>query len=100
MTPNRKQTKNHGGFSIPLQPDTDLGLAMLIAEEEEGRYQPIAVVSTLGEGKEIAASDFANRMGRLERGEDPGLCPHEYKISARGVEGYYLTAGSFPASIL
>jgi hypothetical protein len=34
MTPNRKQTKNHGGFAILLRPETDLGLAMLIAEDE------------------------------------------------------------------
>jgi len=34
MTRTRKQPKTYNGFAIPLQPDTELGLAMLIAEDE------------------------------------------------------------------
>jgi len=45
-------------FAIPLQPQTDLGLAMLIAENERGENEPVAVVSTLAEARETAAEDF------------------------------------------
>ena len=92
MAPNRKQTKTYNGFAIPLQPDTNLGLAMLIAEDEEGHHEPVAVASTINEAKEIAESDFRGRRRRLERGEDPGLCPYVYKVWAQGIDGYYLLA--------
>ncbi len=80
------------GFAIPLHPDTDLGIAMLIAEDEEGHHEPVAVVSTINEAKEIAESDFRGRMRRLERGDDPGLCPYLYLIWARGIDGEYRVA--------
>ena len=92
MARNRKQTKTHNGFAIPLQPDTNLGLAMLIAEDEEGHHEPVAVASTINEAKELAESDFRGRRRRLERGEDPGLCPYVYKVWAQGIDGYYLLA--------
>ena len=44
----------YNGFAIPLQPDTDLGLAMLIAESEDGRHEPVAVVGTISEAREAA----------------------------------------------
>jgi hypothetical protein len=47
---SRKQAKTYNGFAIPLQPDTELGLAMLIAEDEEGHYEPVAVVVSIAEG--------------------------------------------------
>ena len=84
MTRTRKQPMTYNGFAIPIQPDTELGLAMLIAEDVDGRYEPIAVVVSNAEGREIAASDFRSRMRRLERDEDPGLCPTRYKVWARG----------------
>ena len=82
----------HNGFSIPLQPDTDLGLAMLIAEGEDGQHEPVAVVGTINEAREVAESDFQDRMRRLERDGDAGLCPTTYKLWARGVDGYYCLA--------
>ena len=97
MTHTKRQTKSYNGFAIALQPDTDLGLAILIAEDEEGHYEPVAVASTINEAKEIAESDFRCRQRRLERGDDPGLCPHIYKVSARGIDGYYLLAHEFNA---
>jgi hypothetical protein len=76
-----KETKSYDGFAIPLQPDTDLGMAMLITEGEKGRHhQPVAVVSTITEAKEIAESDLGSRMRRYERREDPGICPYLYKL--------------------
>src|SRR4051794_37809366 len=82
------------GFAIPLQPDTDLGLAMLIAEDDDGNCQPVAVTSTISEAKELAESDLRERMRRLERGEDAGICPVRYKLWARGVDGEYLVAAT------
>ena len=42
------------GFAIEINDDTDLGLAMLIAESEEGQYDPVAVVVNINEAREIA----------------------------------------------
>jgi hypothetical protein len=86
-TTKRTKTNTYNGFAIPLQPDTDLGNAMLIAEDEEGNYEPIAVAINIREGKELAQSDFRERMRRLEHDEDPGICPWQYKLWARGVDG-------------
>ena len=71
---------------------TDLGLAMLIAESEDGQYEPVAVVANLGEAREIAQDDFRRRTQRLESGESP-LCPHTYRIWARGTDGEHRVAG-------
>ncbi len=92
MTPTKKQTSSFGGFAIALQPDTELGLAMLIAEDEEGNHEPVAVTGTIKEATELAANDFRSRMDRLERGDDPGICPQTYKLWARGIGGAYRVA--------
>ena len=91
-TATKKQHKSHNGFAIPLQPDTELGMAMLIAEDEEGHHEPVAVASTINEAKEIAQSDLRSRMRRIERGDDPGMCPYIYKLWARGIDGDYRIA--------
>jgi hypothetical protein len=89
------------GFAIQILPDTELGLAMLIAEDEEAEYQePVAVCATINEAKEVAAADFRSRMKSLEAGEEPGICPYEYKLWARGLEGRYRIAATFNASEL
>jgi hypothetical protein len=31
-------------------------------------------------------------MCRLERGDDPGMCPYIYKLWARGIDGDYRIA--------
>jgi hypothetical protein len=92
MARHSKQTRTYDGFAIPLQPDTELGLAMLIAEDEEGHYEAVAVASTVNEAKELAESDLRARQRRLECGEDPGLCPFVYKLWARGADGRYIVA--------
>jgi hypothetical protein len=68
MTRTSQQTTNHNGFAIPLLPETELGLAMLIAESEDGQHEPVAVVGTINEAREAAESDLRERMRRLERG--------------------------------
>ena len=92
MTRTRKQTESYNGFAIPLQPDTDLGLAMLIAEDEEGHHEPVAVANSINEAKEIADSDLRSRMRRLEGGVEAGICPSTYKLWARGIDGGYRLA--------
>lgn len=95
----QKQTSTKG-FAIPLTDATDLGLAMLIAESEGSQYEPVAVVSTIGEAREIAASDLRGRMRGLERDQDPGLCPHAYTVWANGIDGDHRIAIELPATSL
>ena len=73
---------------------------MLIAEDEEGHHEPVAVASTINEAKEFAESDLRGRMRRLERGDDPGICPYTYKLWARGIEGDYRIAYEMDAATL
>jgi hypothetical protein len=96
-TTTNKPAKTYSGFAIPLQPDTDLGLAMLIAEDEDGHYEPVAVAATISEAKEIAESDLRSRMRSIERGADAGLCPVRYKLWARGIDGDYRLAHEIKA---
>jgi hypothetical protein len=50
---------------------------MLIAESENGTYEPVGAVSTISEGREIAVSDMRRRMQLSEQGSDP-MCPARY----------------------
>jgi hypothetical protein len=88
------------GFAIPLTETTNLGLAMLIAESEDGQYEPVGVVASIGEAREIAASDLKGRMRRLDRDQETGLCPYTYKVWANGVDGDYRIAIELTATSL
>ena len=79
------------GFAIKIEDDTELGLAMLVAEFADGSYQPIAVVVSINEAKEIAEGNMRQRMRELERGGDPA-CPECYRVWAQGLGGEYVTA--------
>jgi len=95
MATNRMQTKarKQSGFAIEIKPDTDLGLAMLIAEfhprvaTDSFRYEPVAVVATLNEAREVASQDRAmrDRENRIE--------PQVYRVWAHGIGGDYIEAG-------
>ena len=103
MVRNRKQqtrTNATPGFAIEIKDDTELGLAMLIADFGKGRYQPIGVVISINEAREIAQSDMRRRMRQLERGNDPGICPHYYKVWATGLDGDYRVAAELLATSL
>jgi hypothetical protein len=68
-TPRLAPTTPHTpGFNRTLSLDTNLGLAMLILEDEEGHYEPINIASTIEEAREMAISDSQRR------GPD-SLCP-------------------------
>ena len=95
--PRQKNQTNYNGFAIPLQPDTDMGNAVLIAEDDDGGYAPICVVATISEAKEMAQSDFRGRMRLTELGADAGLCPVRYTVWARGLGGEYRIAIEIPA---
>ncbi len=88
------------GFAIQILRDTDLGIATLIVEDEEGHYEPINFAGTLAEGFEMAKDDLRFRQTRLENDEDPGLCPFEYKLWARGIDGKLLVAATWNVSDL
>ncbi len=92
MNRTTKQTRSNTGFAIRLENDTDLGLALLIVEDQEGHYEPVANASTTNEAKELAADDLRCRRERFERDEDPGLCPCVYKVWARGTDGKFRLA--------
>ena len=64
---------------------------VLIAESEEiesGGYEVIGLVDSESEARELAAEDMAARLRKLERDEDPGVCPYVYKMYQRGMDGY------------
>ncbi len=84
------------GRSRVIEETTDLGIGMLVAESEAGAYQPVATVSTIREGREIAANDMRNRMRRIEQGADP-LCPARYLVWAQGATGEYATVTEIEA---
>jgi len=86
-----RQPEPHNGFAFALQPETDLGLAVLIAESEDGQHESAAVVATIREARSVAESDLRDRMRRMDQGDDC-LCPATYKLWARGIDGSYRLA--------
>jgi hypothetical protein len=89
MAHTSKQLNTYDGLATSLEPHKDLGLAMLIAESEDGQHEPVAVVGTINEAQEIAKNDVRDRMRRLEATEDTPLCPICYRVWARGNDGTY-----------
>lgn len=69
-------------------PAHNLGLAMLIAEDEAGAYEPVAVASTVSEAIELVTSDLTQRRREVERGGSP-LCPYQYTLWHRDRHGAY-----------
>jgi hypothetical protein len=98
MKPTKNQPNVTPGFAIRLTDETDLGIAVLIAEDDAEAYLPLGPVSTIAEGREIARQDLRHRMQEIERGGEP-FCPSVYKVWARGLHGY-LVAAEFEASSL
>ncbi len=88
------------GFAIKITKETDLGIAMLIAEDEDEHYQPVGPVASVNEAYEIAKSDLSNRMDEAAQGKDAGICPYLYRVWAAGIDGTYRTAWLILASEL
>ena len=89
-TDDRNQIREDG-FAIPARASYGIRHAVLVAEDEEGRFQPLCVVSSINEAGDTAASDLKCRLDPLGRDEDPGICPYEHKVLPRGIEGKYIT---------
>jgi hypothetical protein len=79
---------NQSNPNHTLDPQADLGLALLVADDEEHSYEPISAVATLREAEEIAATDFRQRLAAIEAGADL-LCPYRYVVWARNGRGHY-----------
>ncbi len=99
-TTKQKRANATPGFAIQILRDTDLGIATLIVEDEEGHYEPVNYASTLAEGFEMAKEDLHNRQKSLLADKDPGLCPWEYKVWARGLDGKMVVAATWNVSDL
>ena len=87
----RRRVDQHIGRAVAITDPTDLGPAMLIAESEDGQYEPVAVVATVDEARNLAQEDLQSRMERLEKGGSP-LCPYTYRVWARGIDGEHRIA--------
>lgn len=77
-----------------MKDDTDLGLGLLVVEFGEEAYQPLGVVISVNEAREIAGDDMRRRMRDLDAGKTPA-CPESYVVWARGIEGKYIKLRSF-----
>ncbi len=85
------------GRTKVIDETTDLGMAMLIVESDDGNYQPVRNVSTIREARELAGEDVRFRMRRLEQGADP-LCPSRYRVWAQDASGEYATVAEIDAN--
>ena len=63
--------------------------SLLIAEAEDGSYEPVGMVSTIEEARTLAAENLHQRRSDLTKGESP-MCPDRYVIWQRGRKGYSL----------
>ena len=67
----------------------DFGLTLIIAENEEGAYQPLAVAGSLNEAMKMVAHDRKSRMRDLEKVKST-MCVYCYKIWATAPDVPYM----------
>ena len=89
-----KRSQQNSPFACPIEEHTELGLAMLMVEDDNGHYEPLGVVVSISEGREVAEDDFHRRLEQVQRGEEPRV-PALYKVFARGTDGSYHEASRF-----
>ena len=89
MEQNAEIAKIH---ATPIDEEAELGYgAILVAESKDGSYEPVTMVSTIREARELAAENFRYRgMARM--------CPVRYVIWQRGPEGTYRVTNTFERS--
>jgi hypothetical protein len=75
----------------------DLGIGLLVAETDDGAYEPVGAVGSVREARQIAANDMRRRMHRLDQGGDP-MCPARYVVWAQGARGEYATVAEIEPS--
>ncbi len=88
-----KQTAAITGLPSRWKTTPTFGLHVLIVEDEEGHYEPIANVSTINEAKELVADDLRCRRERLERDEDPSVSTVRLQAWARGLVARRVPSG-------
>jgi len=71
-----------------VEHDTQLGLAILIAESNQG-YEPVAVVVSVDEAREVAKSNAVRRNSRTLPCDEDVFLPVRYSIWAPGLNGRY-----------
>jgi hypothetical protein len=76
------------GRNRVIEETTELAIGILIAESEDGAYEPVAPVSTIREASDMASHDLRGRMSSLEMGEEP-MCPALYRVWARNDRGEF-----------
>lgn len=86
------------GFAIRLTDQTELGIAILIVENDAGSYLPLAPVFTIAEAREVAQQDLRSRMCAVEQGGE-AICPAAYKVWAPGLDGYTVAAEFCPCNL-
>jgi len=75
--------------SISVDEDMALGFGtMLVAESEEGDYEPAGMVDTIREARELANENLKIRMNELESGGHP-MCPSRFVVWGRRYDGTY-----------
>ena len=72
-----------------LQPKQNLGLAILIAENDLGHYEPVGVVGTIQEAREMAQHDMAHRLAELAQDRSP-MAADIYRLWGMKSNGYEL----------
>ena len=74
--------------NMEIDDNTELGYGcLLVAEDEAGGYEPVALVSTLREAHDLVTEDFRLRLADVESG-NACLCPARYAIWVRRSRGY------------
>ena len=85
MTQTKPVPKN---AAPALDENAELGFgALLVAEAEDGSYEPVSVVSTIKEARFMAGENFRSRMIAVENADSP-MCPDVYKVWIHGMHGY------------
>ena len=79
-----------------MTPSTESPFLFLIAEDEDGNYEPIELVATIDEAEEVFRFDMKRRLRALHNDEDPGLCPFVYKLFMRQAGRYQFVFATFP----
>ena len=83
-----RQTVEQIDANAQFNESAELGFgSLLIAEDDDGGYDPVGVVTTIREARELATEDFRSRIADLENGGGP-LCLASYAIWVRRFNGY------------
>jgi hypothetical protein len=83
--------------ATPIDETAELGFgAILVAEGEGGGYEPIGIVSTVREARQIADEDLEIRMEDITKGAEP-MYPAHYAVWTRSDRGAYRVIATFEA---